>query len=212
MQKNYTQNSQLPIMKLLNPKYLIASLAIFCCLSIQKAKAQVNTQDSLALVDLYDSTGGANWKNCIPWKLSKPVSQWNGITILGGRVTSIVLKTLGLRGSIPPSIGNLTKLTTLNLWFNSLNNSIPTSIGNLKSLTTLDLSVNQLTGAIPSSIGNLTNLTLLDLSQNKLSDSIPTSLGNLNNLTDLELWRNKLSGPIPSTLGNLSSAPIPFST
>ena len=180
-------------------------LAIIFSLASPQIKAQVNTQDSLALVDLYNSTDGPNWINCTKWLLTAPVSSWSGINVSGGRITSIVLIQKALSGIIPPSLGNLTNLTTLDLSLNGLNDSIPASFGNLTNLRYLQLSGNQLTGSIPSSLGNLTNLTTLYLYQNKLSGSIPSSLGNLINLTDLELWKNQLSDSIPSSLGNLTN-------
>ncbi|MEN8194176.1 MAG: hypothetical protein ABFS12_15235, partial [Bacteroidota bacterium] len=50
--------------------------------------AQVLEQDSLALVALYDSTGGNNWTNNENW-LTGPVSTWYGIKVLENRVDVI---------------------------------------------------------------------------------------------------------------------------
>ena len=110
-----------------------------------------------------------------------------------------------MSGSIPTSLGNLTKLTRLNLSENQLSGPIPASLGNLTNLTLLDLRENQLSGTIPAWLGNLTNLTGLYLGSNQLSGSIPTSLGNLTNLRGLSLGDNQLSGPIPASLGNLTN-------
>src|SRR5690349_9015740 len=156
--------------------------------NIHPVHAQVNVQDSLALVDLYDSTDGANWVHSKNWLTGSPVSTWYGITVTNGEVTTIDIRGNRLNGSIPTSIGNLENLKTLSLFGNKLSGVIPASIGNLKSLQTVWLSSNRLSGAIPSSIGNLVNLTDLDLSANQLSDSIPSSIGNLVNLTTLHVF------------------------
>ena len=61
--------------------------------------------------------------------------------------------------SIPPEIGNLTKMTKLNLLLNQIT-TIPPEIGNLANLKTLVLTDNRLT-SIPPEIGNLAKLTFL---------------------------------------------------
>ncbi|XP_020242640.1 receptor kinase-like protein Xa21 [Asparagus officinalis] len=116
----------------------------------------------------------------------------------------VYLSHVGL-GSIPSSIANLTSLTELYLYNNSLSGSIPSSIANLTSLTVLSLYNNELTGSIPPSIGNLFSLTYLALDLNRLSGSIPHSLGRLSELRALDLFGNNLSEVVPSSLWNLSS-------
>jgi Leucine-rich repeat (LRR) protein len=175
----------------------------FCLCVTIKAKAQVNVKDSLALVDLYNSTNGPSWYNHSGWLTTDPVSTWRGITVTGTRVTGLYLDDNNLIGTIPSSIGNLVKLTSIDLGFNQLSGSIPSSIGNLVNLQYLYLHFNQLIGSIPSSIGNLVNLRELWLYVNQLIGSIPSSIGNLVNLQYLELEVNKLSGSIPSSIGNL---------
>jgi len=54
--------------------------------NVNTANAQVNKQDSLALVDLYNSTDGPNWYNQTNWLTSKPVSKWYGIKVANSRV------------------------------------------------------------------------------------------------------------------------------
>ncbi len=167
------------------------------------AKAQVNTQDSLALLALYNSTDGANWTTT--WNLNNPVGSWHGVTTTNGRVVELDFFFNNLNGSIPSELGNLTALTSLSLSLNDLTGSIPSELGNLTALTNLNLSINLLTGSIPSELGNLTALTNLSLSLNDLTGSIPSELGNLTALTNLNLSFNDLTGSIPSELGNLTA-------
>ncbi len=49
-----------------------------------ESKAQVNKGDSLALVDLYNSTNGVQWTNNSGW-LQGPVSSWVGLRLQGNR-------------------------------------------------------------------------------------------------------------------------------
>lgn len=186
-------------------------------------------QDSLALVDLYNSTDGAHWINRENWLTSEPVATWHGITVEDGRVYEISLVENNLDGPLPPRIGNLTmmvklslgrnqlagnlplslfnlnKLKELKLYSNKLSGSIPDEIARLDSLEVLELFANQLTGSIPSQIGLLTQLRHVNLSFNQLEDVIPDDIFNLTRLTGLRLNANQLTGSIPASISNLSN-------
>ncbi len=164
--------------------------------------AQVNTQDSLALVALYNNTNGSGWTYSTHWLTATPVSAWYGISVTENRVSSIFLANNHLTGYIPPEIGNLTSLTVLSLYNNHLRGAIPRQIGNLTKLTALALNHNYLR-SIPSEIGNLINLPSLALDHNRLIGTIPPEIGNLTKLSSLNLRGNQLSGSIPSQIGNL---------
>ena len=132
-----------------------------------------------------------------------------------------------LTGSIPPELGNLTKLGFLATVDNPLSGPIPAALGNLTALTQLFLGdqlsgpipvefgnlinlrylgiAGQMTGTIPTELGNLTQLWAPNLSPGQLTGPIPTQFGNLTQLTNLYLANNQLSGSIPVELGNLAS-------
>jgi len=167
--------------------------------------AQGIAQDSLALMDLYNSTNGANWTNKTTWLSAQPVSTWFGVTVAGNRVTQLNSINNNLIGALPTTIGNLTSLTSLDLRGNQLSGAIPNAIGNLTNLTILLLGPNQLSGTIPTEIFNLPNLNRLSLGVNQLSGVIPTQIGNLTNLNDLNLGGNQLSGAIPAEIFNLTN-------
>ena len=164
------------------------------------------TQDCNTLLELKDtlrSTATLDWA-----RDTDPIS-WEGVTAnTTDGVTQLFLDSQGSRsltGTIPPALGNLTNLTSLQMANNQLTGSIPATLGNLANLTSLTLHGNQLTGAIPPALGNLTNLTVLSLTVNKLTGRIPAELGSLTNLTQLLLPTNQLSGPIPGALGSLTN-------
>ena len=169
-----------------------------------EAQAQDLTGDKQALVALYHATDGANWTNNEHWLTDEPLSKWQGITVIDGRVTDVVLYDNRLTGTIPPELGNLSGLASLDLSNNQLTGPIPPELGKLSDLTVLYLFSNQLT-AIPSELGNLASLTWLDLSNNQPTGPIPSELGSLPILGSLALGRNRLTGPIPPILGNLSN-------
>ncbi|KAL0328911.1 UNVERIFIED_CONTAM: putative LRR receptor-like serine/threonine-protein kinase [Sesamum calycinum] len=117
-----------------------------------------------------------------------------------GFVISLEMASMGLSGTLSPSIGNLTHLRTMLLQNNQLSGVIPMEIGKLSELQTLDLSSNQFDGEIPSSLGRLTRLSYLRLSKNKLSGQIPRDVADLTGLSVLDLSFNNLSGSIPKIL------------
>lgn len=161
--------------------------------------------DSLALVDLYNSTNGANWDK--KWILTQPMDTWFGVVLDKsiGRVIRVLLSNNKLNGTISTSIGNLSKLKELNIRANpDLTGTIPSSIGNLLELEDLNLRGNKLSGTIPTSLGNLSNLKTMAVDNNLLTGVIPTELGNLKKLSVLYLNNNKFTGILPSEINNLT--------
>ena len=161
--------------------------------------------DRVALVALYNATGGPNWKTRTYWLSDRPIGEWHGVTTdAEGRVVDLALYSNQLRGSIPSELGNLTNLTRLHLYNNQLSGPIPPELGQLTNLTVLlDLGGNQLSGLIPAELRNLTKLRNLRLSNNRLTGPIPAWIGSLSSLKSLSLGGNSWSGRIPSSLGNL---------
>jgi len=127
------------------------SLSFVLLLLGMSARSQVLTQDSLALVALYNATGGAGWTDHTNWlEPGKNVSTWYGVGVLDGRVTDITLGSNNLTGQIPEQIGNLFQLNFLDVASNHLSGVIPASINNIDKLTHVFLSDNDYTGQIPA--------------------------------------------------------------
>ncbi len=180
--------------------------AVFIAIFYHFSFTQVLEKDSLALVALYDSLEGANWKS--PWDLSDSVSNWYGITVEGNRVTKIDLRYCNLKGHLPPQIGDLDSLKIIFMLGNQIEGSIPPEIGNLVNLEELYLSNNKIQGGIPASLGNCQKLKTLRLENNQISGELPPELGNLTNLEDLYVSKNLITGPIPPSYGNLTKLRI----
>ena len=170
--------------------------------------------DRRALVALYRATDGPNWVENTNWLSGRPLGEWFGVTTdADGRVIELELYTLadgvyvrsnGLRGRIPPELGQLDRLQSLVLWRNQLYGPLPPELGNLLHLERMELGNNRLNGPIPVELGNLAKLYSLSLGGNRLSGSIPAELGQLGRLRSLGLSRNRLTGPIPAELHSLS--------
>lgn len=164
--------------------------------------------DSLSLLDLYNSTGGDNWKD--KWNLNEPVSKWNGVIldsvpIYKGkelRVVSIDLHDRGLKGKLSDGFFNLTYLKRLWLNDNDLTDIMTSSITNLISIEALRLeNNNNLEGQIPSNIDLLANLISLSLFNTKFDGILPSSIGNISSLSFLDLSNNNMIGELPELLG-----------
>jgi Leucine-rich repeat (LRR) protein len=167
--------------------------------------ADLRASDSLALVALYNATGGPNWTLQGNWLTAAPLEQWSGIKVRNNRVVYLEKNNTGFSGSLPEELGNLTMLDTLALWnMPNLAGTLPASIGNLTMLEWLVISsMPNLAGTLPASIGNLTNLKSLAIQYTQINGSIPPEIGNLVNLEQLFILGNNFSGVLPDAIGNL---------
>uniref|UniRef100_A0A6V7QSW3 Leucine-rich repeat-containing N-terminal plant-type domain-containing protein n=1 Tax=Ananas comosus var. bracteatus TaxID=296719 RepID=A0A6V7QSW3_ANACO len=171
-------------------------LLFFCLASVRAGLADTNSQDVAALQALMN-----NWQNVPPnWgQNSDPCgSQWDGIICTNGRITSLRLPSMSLKGQLPADIAQLSALNYLDLSSNpDLGGPLTPSIGNLKQLTTLILAGCSFTGNIPQELGNLGQLYFLALNSNNFTGRIPGTLGLLSNLNWFDVAENQLSGPLP---------------
>jgi len=82
----------------MSQKYIILTLLLIIFLVPQKIVSQVLEQDSLALVALYNSTGGSDWIDNTNWLSDSSVSTWYGINIMDDHVNQINLQNNNLIG------------------------------------------------------------------------------------------------------------------
>lgn len=87
------------------------------------------------------------------------MSNWDGVTIGGTlqRVIGLGLRSHGLSGGIPPSLGELDKLSELDLASNQPMGEIPSELGRLSGLARLRLSGNRFTGCMPDALRNVSD-------------------------------------------------------
>lgn len=191
--------------------FLLLSIGLFIGCSDDEDSCdncgEVNVErmnDSLVLVDLYNSTDGSNWTN--RWDLSMGMGTWGGITLkANGTVDRIELQENNLVGTIPSSIITLTDPTVLEIRFSDLSGELPSGLDQLKNLKTLRLNGLGLTGSIPQELTNLQNIEILQLSRNNLTGNIPDGFGALANMDYLDLAENNLTGGIPADFGNFTN-------
>ena len=110
-----------------------------------------------------------------------------------------------LSGEIPPALGNLTRLSVIELDINMLSGAIPSSLGMLSNLSWLNLAFNNLSGSIPASVWNISSLVHLSVQNNMLSGVMPQhAFAALHKLQELTIDHNQFHGRIPASLANAS--------
>ena len=149
--------------------------ALVCALLVSTPLAAQHA-DSLALVALYGATSGQSWTVSTGW-LTGPLESWHGVTLCNGRVSSLDLSGNGLRrardsndtgdGMLPPEIGDLDSLQTLDLSDNELRGGLPSGFSDLGRLRTIMLQYNLLTALADLSV--LTGLDSVDVRANLLT-------------------------------------------
>uniref|UniRef100_A0A9I9CLM7 Leucine-rich repeat-containing N-terminal plant-type domain-containing protein n=1 Tax=Cucumis melo TaxID=3656 RepID=A0A9I9CLM7_CUCME len=173
--------------------------------------------------------------------LSNPC-QWKGITCNNEstHVIEINLANTGLNGTIESlDFSSFPNLLRLDLKLNNLNGSIPPSIGLLSKLQFFDLSTNSFNSTLPSSLANFTEVYELDVSRNNITGGLhpsffptedskfgwksmqnllmqdtmvegelPEEFGNMKSLSIIALDRCKFYGSIPKAIGNLENLTI----
>ena len=169
-----------------------------------------------ALKDFGAALNYKQWKSAKNWHTSASVCQWFGVTCSSGRVTGLSLQDNGLRGLLPASLGNLTRLTSLQLdgkqplsysGCSSTNlqySALPPSFYALRHLQTFTAEDACLGGTLTdgdAGIGALTALTVFSIHQNRVSGPFPFGFNRAPGLQVLKLDRNPISGAVPLFTG-----------
>ncbi|WMV15818.1 hypothetical protein MTR67_009203 [Solanum verrucosum] len=146
------------------------------------------------------------------WSSQASVCDWIGVTCGSRhhRVIALNISNMNIFGkNIPPHLGNLSFLVSLDLSKNYLHGDIPQDLSRLNRLKVMDLSYNNFSGEIPMWFGFnsafISKLETLSVRNNLLQGSIPKEIGNLENLKDLILFENQLTGSIPLSIFNIST-------
>ena len=160
--------------------FVACVLAFTACTMVQEAAAQGSVAtDRAALAALYESTGGADWRDRTNWLSDEPIGDWYGVvTDDGGRVRELHLQDNGLTGTLPPEVGSLSRLSHVHLWSNALTGPIPPTFWSLP-LDLVALTGNQVTGTLPPEVGDLVDFRWVDLGYTAMTGPLPRSLTNL---------------------------------
>ncbi len=97
------------------------------------------------------------------WWSGRPIDRWDGIGVEEGRVVSVTLPERNLDGIVPPALGNLSALRSLDLSGNRLTGTIPSELDNLENLTTWRLAGNNLSGCVSAKLAQIVDNDLIAL-------------------------------------------------
>ncbi|KAL7212367.1 hypothetical protein ACSBR2_015117 [Camellia fascicularis] len=139
------------------------------------------------------------------WTSATSVCDWIGV-YCGKRhrkVTALNLANMGLGGTIPPHIGNLSFLSYFNISNNTFHGHLPGELARLHRLNVVDFGDNNFGGGVPSWFGNLPKLQYLRLANNSFTGLVSPSIGNISTLESLNLRSNFLEGRVPEEIGHL---------
>ncbi len=91
-----------------------------------------NESDVAVIKSLYEATGGADWTNSDGWLGEDAVSEWYGIQADSlGRVTGLDLSGNGLKGRVPGSLAQLSRMIELRIGGNALSGRLPLGLTHL---------------------------------------------------------------------------------
>lgn len=158
-----------------------------------------------ALVALYNSANGPNWKRNDGWLRTNNPCNWYGVNcqMILGKVIHLMLPNNNLFGTLPKELGNLSPWW-LDLSGNNLTGEIPPELTKA-SIGQLLLNNNNLSGELPDGIGQFAGHLALDVSHNRLHGELPYSLTQAENLSVLRVNQNAFYGELPRTLPNLKA-------
>ncbi|XP_071698898.1 uncharacterized protein [Rutidosis leptorrhynchoides] len=188
------------------PFYVAVIVVMFVITAATISSGSNNETDHQALLS-FRSLISNPYGRLSSWNDSFDYCDWSGVTCgkRHKRVTSIILESRGLQGSLSPHVGNLTFLREFSLFNNSVQGPVPPELTHLFKLRILNLGHNGFSGVILTNLSGFYNLEELRLGYNNLVGSIPKEISFLPKLTVLVVEDNKLTGGLPPSLGNVTS-------
>ncbi|KAL3523098.1 hypothetical protein ACH5RR_015932 [Cinchona calisaya] len=143
------------------------------------------------------------------WSIGFSVCDWIGVTCGSRhhRVTALNISNMDLGGLVPPQLGNLSFLVSLDMSINNFRGELPHELARLRRLRVLNLGVNNLNGDLPPWLGSFHQLQYLTLMNNSFTGLIPPSISNMSKLISLRLRYNSLRD-ISNEVFNISSLEI----
>lgn len=199
----------------------VLALLAFPLLLCLTASAQTQPGDVFAMQALKKSL---TLPTSLDWSNSDPCL-WAHVVCSGGRVTRIQIGNLGLTGTLPPDLRNLTSLVRFEVMRNQLTGDLPSFAGlaqlqvlllhtnafssipsdffsGMSALQAVDVSYNNFTPwEIPDSLRGCTALQNFSANGANVKGKIPDFINeeNFPGMIELQLAQNNLEGGLPSS-------------
>ncbi|PRP80407.1 hypothetical protein PROFUN_11953 [Planoprotostelium fungivorum] len=184
---------------------LLLAAAVLCTAQTSTELVALQRQ---ALIDLYHSTNGDNWRTNTHW-LNDTLGfcEWSGVSCYSQdrTITNLNLQENNLNGTLPNNIGDLGyTVGTFQLDNNPLLTGIlPPSMANFVNVWLFGLAGTNLQGP-PPLLYRYAQLTTFVISGSNFSGPFPISLCSLPQMREIQIERNHFTGPIPSCVSNFT--------
>ncbi|CAJ1962316.1 unnamed protein product [Cylindrotheca closterium] len=135
--------------------------------------------------------------------------KWEGIVCnKDNKVTQISLSRLGLSGTLPDELHQMSQLEMIEVNNNKIHGRLHASYGKMSSLKLFNVEDNHLEGSIPGSWSHgMTSMEFFSLAGNSFTGTLP-QLDDWKSLIYLDLSRNRLEGPVSLFENNLKLATL----
>ncbi len=156
--------------------------------------------DREGLVALYHATDGPNWLRSGNWLTDAPLEDWHGVsTDEKGRVNELELPANELSGSIPPELGNLDRLSVLDLTASRTMTTVSIRIGGRQSDDCRNWSIEDMQRASEEELDRCMD-QIMNQSRDPISRAIEQMAEQASVPENTKVERNYLSGCIPNRL------------
>ena len=160
------------------------------------------------LTEFYYAMDGPNWTEQGDWCSDKYFGDWKGVYTDGRKsgVLGLQLQSRGLKGSIPPVIGEFRDIKHVGIEDEpGVKGVLPDSFGNLVNLQYLSIGNTSMT-ALPDVFAGLTDLRQVFIYWNaQMSGPLPESIGSSPAMEHLAIYTNLFTGSVPSSWSRISS-------
>lgn len=164
---------------------------VYVSLPIHIIQPRIESGDYQRLRNLYQQTGGVNWKK--RWNINSDVivaANWPGVNFQRGQVSEILLNSNNVSGNLPVFVFEFAKLKRLEMYDNQLTGNLSDLTDSLNtretladSLNYLNLGKNKLKGELSAFAARFPLLNYLNVSENYLShlqQALPATISQLN--------------------------------